>query len=74
MIRRFTLVLVVLTLLTVAAWADGKAGMYWTSGTDSDGVHVRRLEDTTHRVVCYIATNQHTGSESPAISCVKVPQ
>lgn len=63
-------------LLTAAAWADGKTGMFWTSNTAADDVSVRRLNDSTNGVVCYVAkstTPVYGAGVSVAISCIKAP-
>ncbi len=71
--QRLLLALLVLVALTTAAWAENKSGMYWMSESTADGVTVRRLEDSTHGVVCYTASKYVSSTGvGVGISCLKV--
>lgn len=56
---------------TAIASADPKPGLWQEGATDADGVHVRKIRDTTSRDfnICYVATMINSTS-SPAIACV----
>lgn len=77
LISVFALVTVLLGFMHGRAHADPKTGMFWVTAASADGVRVRKLEDTTSGVICYVAIdafavdNGNTSLRSPAISCVK---
>jgi hypothetical protein len=64
-------------LIGTAARADPpkpSGGIYWESAGTADGVRVRRMQDTTYGVVCYVALRtgpENTPHNSPTISCVR---
>lgn len=64
-------VLIQISLRSGSAKADTKDGIYWHSTTSADGVHVRRLEDTTYGTICYVAKGNSDSYPSVAISCIK---